>query len=100
MLGLGVMIKTLGGNEETVTAIKKSLGKTIQKVWLDKDRESLMFEFSDDTKLEIYDDGQSCCEIRHMETDDDLSEFVGAKILDFELKDAPDQEDEYGVHEV
>ncbi|MBS3993634.1 MAG: hypothetical protein KGZ87_07950 [Bacteroidetes bacterium] len=98
MLGLGVMIQTLGGNEETVNAVKSALNKTIEKVWL-KENE-LLFKFTDGTNLKLYDDGQSCCETRYMRTDDDLSEYSGAKLLDFELKNAPNQEDEYGDHEI
>lgn len=98
MLGIGVMIQTLGGNEETVNAVKSALGKTIDTVKLEDNE--LVFKFTDSTGLKLYDDGQSCCEHRYMETADDLSEFSGAKLLDFELKDAPEIEDEYGAHEV
>ena len=100
-LGLGVMLKTLGGNEETVNTVKQALNRTIEKVWLDGETEELKFTFADGTGIKIWDGGQSCCEHRYMKTDDDLSDFVGAKIIDMELKDAPDQEDEYGeVHEI
>jgi hypothetical protein len=98
MLGIGVMIQTLGGNEETVNAVKSALNKTIEKVWLEENE--LLFKFTDGTNLKLYDDGQSCCEDRYMRTDDDLSEYEGAKLLDFELKNAPDQEDDYGTHEI
>jgi hypothetical protein len=30
MLGLGVMIQSLGGNEETVNAVKSALGKVLR----------------------------------------------------------------------
>ncbi len=97
--GLGVMLGMLGGNEETVNTVKSALDKVIEKVWLDEDR--LKFKFTDGTGIYLYDDGQSCCEERYMRTDDDLSEYSGAKLLDFELKDAPEQEDEWGnTHEI
>lgn len=98
MIGLGVMIQTLGGNKETVDAITKSLGKKIKQVYIIDNL--LTFVFEDETKLRISDDGQSCCEYRYMETADDLSEFVDCILLDLELKDAPNIEDEYGEHEV
>lgn len=98
MLGLGVMIQSLGGNEETVKAITSSLGKVIEKVSLNDNK--LIFQFTDDTELKMFDDGQSCCESRYMRTDDDLSEFAGATLLDFELKSAPNIKDEYGVHQI
>ena len=35
-----------------------------------------------------------------MRTDDDLSDYQGSTLLDFELKDALNMEDKYGDHEV
>lgn len=100
-LGMGVILGMLGGNEETVAAIKSSLGKVIDRVWLNEADSYLNFEFTDKTKLNIWDGGQSCCESRYMRTDDDLNEFTGATLLDFELKQAPNISDEYGGdHEV
>ncbi|AEI51359.1 DUF7448 domain-containing protein [Runella slithyformis] len=98
MLGVGVMIQSLFGNEETVNAVKSALGKTIETVKLEDNE--LLFKFTDGTGLKMFDDGQSCCEDRYMRTDDDLSDFEGATLLDFELKDAPTMEDEYGDHEI
>lgn len=99
MLGLGVMMQSLGGNEKTVNAVKSALGKVIKRVVLHDD-EVLVFEFTDGTGLRMFDDGQSCCEQRYMSTDDDLSDFKGTTLLDFELKVAPNVYDEYGEHEV
>lgn len=98
--GMGVMLGILLGNEETVSTVKSSLNKTIEKVWLDEETDRLNFKFTDGTGMYLFDDGQSCCEHRYMVTADDLNEYADAKLLDVELKDAPDQEDEYGVHEV
>lgn len=99
--GIGVMLGMLGGNKETVNAAKSSLGKIIKKVWLDEENNKLNFKFEDNSTLEMWDDGQSCCEVRYMRTDDDLTEYSGAKILDFELKYAPNQYDDHDeVHEI
>ena len=98
MLGLGVIIHSLGLNEDTVNAVTSSLGKVIDAVYLSDNR--LVFQFGDNTKLIMYDNGQSCCETRYMRTDDDLTEYYGATLLDFELKSAPNMADEYGDHEV
>jgi len=98
MLGLGVMIKSLGGNEETVNAAQTSIGKIIEKVSLEGNK--LVFNFTDGTGLKMFDDGQSCCEYRYMSTDDDLNEFKGATLLDFELKNVSNIENEYEVHEI
>lgn len=100
-LGIGVMIGIgmLGGNDETAKAVHKSIGKTIQKVGL-VESETLRIEFTDGTRLNLWDDGQSCCEIRHMEMDRDLSYFVGATLIDIGIKDAPSIEDNYDIHEI
>ena len=98
MLGLGVMINSLGDNEETVNAVKSALGKTIETVKLEDNE--LLFKFTDGTGLKMFDDGQSCCENRYMATADDLTEYANTTLLDFELKTAPNMEDEYGDHEV
>src|SRR5699024_7999253 len=99
-LGITPMLKSLIGNEETVEAIKSSLNKTIEKVWLDKGKDCLKFRFEDETQIKVWDGGQCCCEHRYMVTDDELSYYSGSKLLDMELKDAPEMEDEWGVHEV
>jgi len=100
-LRIGVMLGLLERNVETVNAITSSLNKIIIKVELKKEENILSFIFEDNTILNIIDGGQSCCEYRYMDTDDNLSEYSGAKLLDFELKDAPNQEIEYGdCHEI
>lgn len=96
---MGVLIGMLAGNSESVAAFTGALGKTISGLRLGED-DALHFEFSDGTKIKLSDDGQSCCELRYMRTDDDLAAFIGAVLEDAEIKDAPDAEDEYGTHEV
>ena len=83
MLAMGIMNDMLSDDEETVNAIKKSIGRIINKVVIDEDQ--LVFYFADGSKLIIWDDGQSCCEIRYMNTDDDLEYYKKSKLLDFEL---------------
>ena len=97
MLGIGVMLGQITSNKETVDCIQAVIGKQIKSIELIEDE--IVMKTSDGG-LKLLDDGQSCCEIRYMRTDDDLSEFVGAVVNGFELKQAPDQEDEYGAHEV
>lgn len=99
--GLGVMIGFLGGNERTVEAYHKAVGQKIARLALDEERDELRVGLADGMTLVARDDGQSCCEHRYMRTDDTLNAFVGATLTGIEIKDAPDQEDEYGdVHEV
>ncbi len=97
-LGMGVMLGILGGNEETVNSIKSSLNKVIETVKLDGD--DLVISFTDNTTLMIWDGGQSCCESRYMTTDDNLSDFNGATLLDFELKSVEYEDHDYDVHEI
>lgn len=99
MTGLGVMIGTLGGNEESVKAFTSCLNKTIASLSLGDDN-ALHFVMDDGTKMRLYDGGQSCCEDRYMRTDDKLSAFVGAKLLGAEVKPAPNMPHEWGEHEV
>ena len=93
--GFGVMIGMLGGNEKTVDAHKAAEGKTIKRVWLDKEANKLMMAFTDGTGIMFYDDGQSCCEERWMATDDNLDDFAGATFIDADLRDGPTERDEW-----
>lgn len=94
-LGLGAMIGMLSGNEDTVKSFKASIGKKITALELKDDQ--LVFTFKDGSVLRMFDDGQSCCESRWMNTDDKLENFVGGKLLDASIEDAPSpkQDDEY-----
>jgi hypothetical protein len=98
-LGLGVLINYLGGNEESIKDFKRGVGKKITALSLSDDR--LHFVFEDGYKMDMFDDGQSCCENRYMTTDDDLASFVGSILVGAELREAPTIEDEYGdPHEI
>jgi hypothetical protein len=98
---MGVMLSMLVGNADSVDAFKGAVGKTIADLTLGTD-DALHFVFDDGSKMKLFDDGQSCCESRYMRTDDNLAEFVGAKLLGAEIKEAPNlkDEDDYGEHEV
>lgn len=75
------------------------VGRVITSVVLDSD--VLRFMFADGSQMNLWDDGQSCCENRYMVTEDDLSLYSGAMLVNIEVRDAPDMEDEYdNVHEV
>jgi len=62
----------------------------------------LSLKFEDSKILEIGDDySPSCCdEYRYMTCDDDVDKFVGATLLDIELRDGGELPDENGEHEV
>ena len=97
MLGIGVMLGQMTSNEETMNCIHAVIGKQIKSVELIDDQIVLT---TSEGGLRLLDDGQTCCESRYMRTDDDLSEFAGAVVNGFELKQAPDQESEWDTHEV
>jgi len=96
--GMGVMFMNLVGNKESAEAFMSCTLKEIAALDLSEDR--LLFTFADGRRMQITDEGQSCCEERYLHSDDDLSYHVGAKLLTAEISDAPDVETEYGVHEV
>jgi len=108
--GIGAMLSYLGGNEDSVKAFTGALGKTIAALEIrevktyrsmgDQVGSALRLTFTDGSAIELYDDGQSCCESRYMRTDDKLADFIGAQLLGAEVKDAPPIADEYGEHEV
>ena len=98
MLGLGVMLKTLGGNADSADAFGAALGKTIAAVTLDSDK-GLRIAFSDGTAILLSDDGQSCCESRYMTCDDDLASFVGAKLMGGEVAEGPTTDNDGACHE-
>jgi hypothetical protein len=93
-LGIGVMVNLLGGNESTVKAMQGAIGKQISDVRVADDR--LVFRFTDNTGLALFDGGQSCCESRYMHTDDVLENFVGTILQNAEIKDGPEESGEYG----
>jgi len=86
------------GDRETAEVSQKAAGKKITKLELASDK--LIFTFADGSMIKLWDDGQSCCEKRYMHTDDDLPYYIGSRLLDIEIRDAPDVPDEYDYHEV
>lgn len=90
--GVGAMLHYLGGGSEHDP--KEYYGKTIISAEIADDR--LRIRFTDGTAIEIWDNGQSCCEHRHMTTDDDVKSLWGEKLVRVEAKSGPDVEGEYG----
>lgn len=99
MDGIGVLINRLGGNEETVKAVQGCLGKAIASVKIESD-ENLVVVFTNEGKLTLRDDGQSCCESRYMRTDDDPKSIIGAELTSIELREAPSVSEQYSEHDV
>ena len=63
------------------------VGKEISVLVL-KDN-TLSFVFTDGVNLDLFDNGQSCCEKRYAETGDDLEYFVGSKLVSAEVNPGP-----------
>lgn len=96
-LGLGVMIQMLS-DKESNEIIGNSLNKQIVELKIIND--VLIFKFDDDTVLNIKDVGQSCCESRYMNCDDDLDFYIGSTLLTVELGDSSEEDKDYGYTEI
>ena len=98
-LGIGVMINRLFDDGGSVRAFQTCMGKQITS--LDLSDDELIFTFTDGVSMKVWDAGQSCCEIRYMHSDDDLSAFIGSRLISAEIRQVPTQESEYGEpHEI
>lgn len=93
--GIGAMLHYLSGGSKEDPA--KYYGRKIVAASISDERIGLTF--SDGTKIDIWDNGQSCCEHRYMTTDDNVQSLVGGELRRIEAKDAPNEPDEYGEHE-
>ena len=107
--GLGVMLAALSETGETGLILNEVKGKQITGLQLRKRDEgadkfywedSLVVGLDHGEAIRIYDGGQSCCEYRYMTTDDDLDAYVGADFIDIEVRNGPDIDAGYDVHEV
>tara|TARA_R110000868_G_scaffold63218_1_gene190520 strand:+ start:72 stop:473 length:402 start_codon:yes stop_codon:yes gene_type:complete len=94
-VGIGAMLHALGGGSEN--AAEKYYGRNIVSAKLTEER--LTIGFDDGIAIQIWDDGQSCCESRYITTDDDVQSLVGNVLRRIEAKDGPNAEDDYGDHE-
>lgn len=95
-MGIGTMLHDLFKSNDR--AADEYYGQTIVSAEI-VDGKKLLLSLSDGRVIEIWDDGQSCCEYRHMSTDDDVSSIVGGKLVRIEVKKAPTYEEVYEVHE-
>ena len=95
--GLTVMIHKMYADKQEGDPAEPCYGKVIRGLELAEDSLTVTF---DGQRLVLWDAGQSCCESRYMRTDDDLSIHVGQPLTKVELRQAPEEPDEYGNHEV
>lgn len=91
----------LSGNEDTVEALRGSVGHTISGIKLDEgpQGELILIGLNNGKTLTVSDQGQSCCESRYITTDADLPYYIGATIIDFELRDMPSIEKDFEFHD-
>lgn len=86
--GIGAMIHYLSGGSQNDP--NKYVGREIAKVAIADDR--LAIDFADGSKIDVWDNRQSCCESRYMTTDDDVASIVGGKLLHITSKDGPNMD--------
>jgi hypothetical protein len=97
--GMKIIINELfGTNEDTVQAITDATNKEISAIKIDET--NLVISFIDGTMVRFFDDGQSCCEHRSMNTDDELQDFVGAKFVGAGIQEGPQTTDPDGYSNV
>ncbi len=95
--GMGAMLHQLGGGSEHDPA--EFYGRRITAAEMADERLKLTFEGG--AKIDIWDNGQSCCESRYMRTDDDVQSLVDGVLNRIEAKSGPVEEGEYGdEHEI
>lgn len=97
-LGIGAMIHYLGGGSEN--DVKLFIGKKVVEAKFSSENDKFYIGFDDGVKISIWDDGQSCCEHRYMTCDDNPKDIVGGELVSVGVKHAPDQEDDWEVHEI
>ena len=102
--GIGAMLGMMTSNEETVDNHNAAKGKKIKSLRLDHDYNAkdggLEMIFDDGSGIVFYDDARSCCEHRYVHTDDNLDSFIGATFVGADLKEGPEVEEDYEVHEI
>lgn len=95
--GIGAMFHYLSGG--SAHSAEEYYGATVLDAEMGGERLTLKLDTG--TTIQIWDDGQSCCETRYMTTDDSVSDLVGGKLVRIEAKPADDiADDDWGdVHE-
>src|SRR5688572_26528754 len=86
-MGVGALVHMLGGGSRHNAS--EFYGRTVIAAGLSDERLSLTLE--DGEIIQIWDDGQSCCESRYITCDDDLSKIIGGKLVRIETREAENQ---------
>ena len=96
MIGFGAALHYLSGG--SAHSADEYYGQRVTAAAIDDERLTLTL-FPSGKVIQIWDNGQSCCESRYMTTDDDVQSLVGHELRRIETKDGPNQTDGYGEHE-
>ena len=87
-----------------ISALQRLVGQKITLIdFVPEDSSGVFYDVSvcfNGARIDLGDEGQSCCEHRYMTTDDELGYLVGARLVDIFTAEAPDGPHEYDVHEV
>src|SRR6185312_7899172 len=95
-MGIGAMLHALGGGSKHDP--KEFFGRTVCGAEIIDDRLRLTLDGGE--QIEIWDDGQSCCENRWLTCDDDLKSLCGHTLARIDTKSGPNESSEWGDHEV
>jgi hypothetical protein len=91
-----------GNDRQSLEVLQSSVGKIIAHLeitTLFHDDGGLIFIFTDNTRMVLFDNGRCCCESRYMITDDVLSDFIGSVFFGIEISRGPDEKLEYGEYQ-
>lgn len=98
-LGFGAILAKISGYPNDIAAV---IGKRLTSMTVEEKAATLFFD--DGTRLVLTDEAQSCCEYRHISTDDDLAFVAGCTLL--AIEEAPgraateDELDSCSVHDI
>lgn len=91
------MLHYLSGGSENSPS--KYYGKKIKNAAMED--KHFIINFEDNVCIDIYDNGQSCCERRYMHTDDDIKWLIGKTLVGISEKEVKKTTGEYGdPHEI
>lgn len=68
------------------------VGKVVENAYIHENK--LYIDFEDGTKIRIYDDGQTCCELRYMTCDDNPADLIGTWVS-AQVQDGPSLQGDY-----
>jgi hypothetical protein len=78
------------------TLYKETRQREITQITITPDIQSIVISFNDGSRLRLFDDGQSCCEQRYFNCDDDLQYYIGCSLLEITEDEHIEGEDEHG----